>query len=165
MLQISAVLLLVSGTVWTQEAGLPGLFDPEVFRNSVDVRSSLATLNRALDDPQEWDRLSRRILMIDGVASSVAVYADEADEFYAEIELVGGAWIGVERVEIYRAWVVVDDPLFSGRILERAPRDPAPDSILRNDRLLVAARIIDIFTEEDGTVVPVLAAYEIRTMR
>lgn len=165
VLPIALVMALTSGLAAGQDAGLPDLFDPEVFRNTIDVGSSLATLTRAVDDPQEWNRLVGRILLLDGVASSVAVYVDEDDEYYAEIELVSGAWHGVERVEIYRAWVVVDDPAFSGRILERAPREPVPDSILRNDRLLVAARILDLFTEPDGVVVPVLGAYGIRTLR
>lgn len=165
VLQIAVVLVLCSGTAWTQGPALQGLFDPEVFRSSVDVRSSLATLTRAVDDPVEWERLTNRVLLLDGVAASLAVYVDEADEYYAEIELITGAWHGVERVEVFRAWVVLDDPLFSGRLAERAPRDPDPELILRNDRILVAARILDRFTEPDGTVVPVLGAFEIRPMR
>ncbi|TVR71781.1 MAG: hypothetical protein EA427_04010 [Spirochaetaceae bacterium] len=159
------MLVLCSGTAWTQGSALQGLFDPEVFRNNVDVGSSLASLTRAIENPEEWERLSNRILLLDGVAASLAVYVDEADEYYAEIELITGAWHGVERVEVYRAWVVVDDPIFSGRLAERAPRDPDPDLILRNDRILVAVRILDLFTEPDGAVVPVLGAFDIRKMR
>ena len=162
VLSFAVVLMLVSGMGWTQGAALQGLFDPELFRNSVDVRSSLTTLTRAMDDPEEWARLSDRILLLDGVAASLSVYIDQEDEFYAEIELVTGAWHGVERVDIYRAWVIMDDPIFSGRVAERAPRERDPELILRSDRILVAARILDIFVEPDGTAVPVLGAYEIR---
>ncbi len=165
VLLFTAVLLLMSGTVSSQEASLPGLFDPETFRESVDVRSSLATLTRAVDDPQAWETLSQRILVLDGVVSSLAVYVDEEDEYYAEIELVAGAWQGVERVEIYRAWVVLDDPVFAGLLTERPPRDPDPNLIVRNNRVLLAARLVDLFVEEDGTAVPVLVAYDIRNVR
>lgn len=164
-LQIALAIMLVSAPAWTQDSVLQGLFDPEEFRNSIDLQSSLATLSRAVENPDEWDRLSGRVLLLDGVASSLIVYVDEDDEYYAEIELVGGAWRGVEEVEVFRAWLVIDDPYFSDRLAERAPREPDPNLVVRNDRILVAARIADRFTDEDGNTVPVLSVYDIRTMR
>jgi hypothetical protein len=165
VLPVVMFMVLVSGLAWTQEMGLSETLPPDVFRREVDMRSSLATLTAALDDPDEWDRLSRQVILLDGVASSLSVYLDEEGEYYAEINLVNGAWRGVDRVEIYKAWIVLDNPTFSGLIAERAPRDPPPGLIVRNDRVLVAGRVVDIFVEDDGSRVPVVLAYDIRAMR
>ncbi len=158
------VAALAAPPVWAQEPTLSELFRPDVFRQLVDLQSSLGTINRALTNPEELDRLGQRILVLDGVAASLMVYADSEDEFYAEIELVSGAWRGVEEVEMYRAYLVLDDPIFSGRVLERAPRDPGPDLILRGRRLLVAAELVDVHIDSDGTPVPVLVAFEVRPL-
>lgn len=139
--------------------------DVQTFRELVDMNSSLATLFHAASNPAALDEMWDRVFLLDGVAASLMVFVDDGEEFYAEIELVSGAWRGLQEVELHRAYVVLDDPAFSGRVLERAPRDPSPELILRNRRLLVAARLLDIHQDADGTAVPVLLAFDARPLR
>ena len=155
---------IVSAPVVAQESA-SAIQDPAAFRRSVDVGITLADLAAAVDDPDRLQALAERVLILDGVAASITVYSTDPADFYVELELVGGAWDGVEEVEIFSAFVILDDPAFSDRVAERVPRDPPERLILRNDRVLVAARLVSVAEVGAGNVVPVLQAYDIRPLR
>jgi hypothetical protein len=138
------------------------LLDPEQFLQAVDLESSIASINDAIADPEALEELAGRVLVLDGVVASILLYSDDPADYYAEVELVSGRWDGVREVVMNRAYVVLADGRFAGRLAERAPREPDPDLVLRNDHILIAARLIDLTEDDMGEIVPLLLAYEIR---
>lgn len=123
---------------------------------------SLEDLARAATNPRQWQELQGKTLLLEGVAATVMVYTDETDQFYAEIELVGGAWQGVQEVSLFRAWLVLDSPAFSGRVAQRPPRSPSPGLIQRSSRVLAAVEPLEVYTQQDGTPVPVVRVLDLR---
>lgn len=138
------------------------LLQPDRFLEAVDLQTSLASLNAAIDDPALRQDLAGRVLIIDGVVASILLYSDDPADYYAEVELVSGSWDGVRSVEMHRAYAVLADGRFSGRLAERPPRDPDPNLILRNDHVLMAARLLDLTEDDMGTMVPLVLVYELR---
>ncbi|MFP4153583.1 MAG: hypothetical protein ACLFSV_12115 [Alkalispirochaeta sp.] len=157
----------IVGTVGAQSGqDTPGLLEsPQAFRESIDLRTSLYELNLAVEDIALLEELAGRALILEGTAAVVTVYSEDPADYYSELEIVSGRWDGVESVQIYRAYVFLDDPVFIGRIAERAPRDPDPALILRNDRVLVAGRLVSLAEDPEGHLVPVIHGYDIRALR
>ncbi len=155
---------LISGSLAAQSVAISTV-DSAAFRRSVDLGTSLADLAGAVSNLDALDELAQRVLVIDGIASSITVFSEDPTDFYVELELVGGTWSGVESVEMHRTVVILDDPIFDGRVAERAPRDPAPRLIVRNDRVLVAGRLISLAEDGSGDLIPVLQAFDIRPIR
>lgn len=152
--------LIAITTVPAQEES--PLLQPDRFLEMVDLQTSLASLNAAIDDPAMLQELAGRVLILDGVVASILLYSDDPADYYAEVELVSGSWNGVRSVEMHRAYAVLADGRFSGRLAERPPREPDPSLILRNDHVLLAARLVDLTEDDMGSVVPLLLVYEIR---
>ena len=96
----------------------------EQFRDAVAFRTSLADVSSATNDMAELQEMAQRVLILDGVASSVTVYSVEEDDFYVEVELVSGSWNGMESMNVHSAYVVLDDASFADQVAEREPRDP-----------------------------------------
>lgn len=138
------------------------LGSPSEFRDAVALEVSLQDLTRAVDDMEQLQAMAERVLILEGIATSITVYSQDPQDFYVELELVGGTWEGVEQVEMHHAYVVFDDPEFAGRLAERAPRDTDASVIVRNDRVLIAGQLVSVAEIEDGEVVPVIQAYALR---
>lgn len=138
---------------------------PDAFREAVDIQLSLADLDAAVDDMTALEEIANRVVVLEGIASSITVYSEDPSDFYVELELVGGRWSGVESVEMYKAYIYIDDPTFAGRLAERPPRDPDPSLIVRNDRVLIAGRLVSLAEDPEGRLVPVLQAYDLRPIR
>jgi len=157
----------IAGTAGAQSAqDTPGLLEsPQAFRESVDLQTSLYELNLAVEDMALLEELAGRALVLEGTAAVVTVYSEDPADYYVELEIVSGRWEGVESVRMYRAYVFLDDPAFIGRIAEREPREPDPALILRNDRVLVAGRLVSLAEDPEGRVVPVVHGYDIRALR
>lgn len=137
----------------------------EQFRDAVAFRTSLADVSTATNDMAELQEMAQRVLILDGVASSVTVYSVEEDDFYVEVELVSGSWNGMESMNVHSAYVVLDDASFADQVAEREPRDPPDDMILRNRRVLVAGRLVNVAESPSGTLIPVIQAFEARVIR
>jgi hypothetical protein len=154
-------------TVVTSAVAQMPVDSPDSFRASVDLGTTLIELDQATGDMARLEELSRRVLILNGTVNAVTVYSEEPDDYYVEMEIVSGRWHGVESVRIYRAYVFFDDPVFTGRMAERAPREPDPDSdlILRNDNVLIAGKLVSVAEDPEGHPVPVLQAYEIRLLQ
>lgn len=161
-LVVACLLLVAVATIPAQEES--PLLQPDIFLESVDLGTSLASLNAAIDDPAKLQELAGRVLILDGVVASILLYSDDPADYYAEVELVGGSWDGVRSVRMYRSYLVFTDERFSGRLAERPPREPDPELIVRNDHVIVAARLIDLTEDDTGSIVPLLLAYEIRAL-
>ncbi len=138
---------------------------PETFRSTIDLQTSLAELDAAAEDMILLETLAEKVLILDGTVNSITVYPEEPDDFYVEMEIVSGRWNGVESVRIFRSYIFFDDAAFTGRMAERSPRQPDPSLILRNDRVLVAGRLVSLAEDPEGRPVPVIHAYDIRPIR
>ncbi len=160
---VVAVVLLLSALIVGAQEESP-LLQSDRFLETVDMQTSLASLNAAIDNPELLQDLANRVLILDAIVASILLYSDDPNDYYAEVELVGGSWEGVQNVEMHRAYAVLTDGRFAGRLAERAPRDPNPDLILRNSRILLAARLVDLTEDDMGQLVPLVLAYEIRTI-
>ncbi|MFP4374805.1 MAG: hypothetical protein ACLFPO_10775 [Spirochaetaceae bacterium] len=105
-----------------------------------------------------------RLLMLDGVVSSIEVLDPEEASFSARIELVTGEWQGLERVALYSAYVDIAGPEFFSRIPSRRNRSDSPDTIAANEPVLVVGRFEGVTPDLDGTPVPVVRGLYIRAL-
>lgn len=139
-----------------------GALDRQAFIDLVRFDTSLSELEAAVDDPDLTESLIDRILVFDGVVSSVAVWqADTPQDFYSEIEIVSGTWTSVATIETHRALIVAAGPSFAPRVFARQPREPEPGQVYRTQRVLIAGTLQG-FAELGGQELPVVQAYEIR---
>ncbi|MEX2444950.1 MAG: hypothetical protein WD492_15220 [Alkalispirochaeta sp.] len=164
IIRVGLVLALAVAHIPAQEAPV-SLETAEQFRDAVAFGTSLAEVSAAADDMSLLQEMAERVLILDGIAASVTVYSVEEDDFYVEVELVSGSWDGMETVNVHSAYVVLDDPFFSEQVAEREPRDPPDDMILRNRRVLVAGRLVNVAEAPDGKLVPVIQAFQVRVIR
>lgn len=164
MFRAFGVLVLIAAPLVGQESP-GGLETPGQFRSAINLGVSLGDVSRATGDMETLQEMAERVLILDGTAASITVYSTDPADFYVELELVGGSWRGPDTVEVYSAYVVLDDPAFADRVAERVPRDPPPQLILRNDRVLIAGRLVSVAETPDGELVPVIQAFDLRPLR
>ena len=88
--------------------------------------------------------------MLDGTVSDLTILDKEQGSFRARIELISGEWIGTEDVRSYACLIDFSGPASSRCSRPGAPRDPAPDMVLLNSRVLVVARPIGLTTSHQG---------------
>ncbi len=154
------IVVLSTMPLWAQDAPLP--LTPEEFASLVDFGTSLEELNAAIETGR-LDEYQDRIIVVDGTVASAMVYSPDPNDFYAEVELVGGRWIGLDAVDINRAYIVMMGPEFAERVPERPPREPVPGQIVRNSEIIVAGTIYDVTPDDQGRLVPLIVAYDART--
>ena len=148
-------LLLVVGTV-----AIAAPIDD--FSSVIDFSISTAELVELIRAGQ-YDRLdSERLLVLQGSVASTLVLDPTAETYQALVELVASQWVGLDSIEVYRVYVLLEGPEFSNRVVERLPRDPGPEIILTNSELLVIAAFIGVTDGDDGSVIPVVTAIVIR---
>jgi hypothetical protein len=164
LFRLAGVLTIVALPVLAQDGGA-AIGSREDFLETIALEVTLADVSMAVEDMDALEALASRVLLLDGVASSITVYSTDPADYYVELELVGGAWSGLEAIEVYSAYIVFDHSGFENRFAERVPRDPPPELILRNDRVLIAGRLVSIAETPTGDLVPVLQAYDIRPLR
>jgi hypothetical protein len=144
-------------------AVLPAV-EPQEFYDVVAYEETLKslTLTIAEEGPEALD--TERIHLLDGLVSEITVIDPNPESFLAELILVNGEWQGLEEVEMYQAYVYLEGPEFAERVPERAPREPSEDMILANQRLLVAARIVDVYYDEQDRGFPVAMGFRVRKL-
>lgn len=152
----AVVLILVSATVPAVE--------PEEFYNVVAYDATLKslTITIAEEGPEALD--TERIHLLDGLVSEVTIIDPNPESFLAELILVNGEWQGLDEVEMYQAYVYLEGPAFAERVPERVPREPTEEMILPNQRLLVAARIVDVYYDEQNRGFPVAMGFQVRKL-
>ena len=138
--------------------------EPEEFFEIVAYEHSLESLVRTIEEegPQGLD--TERIHILDGLVSEVTVLDPNPETFLAELILVNGEWLGLEEVEMYQAFVYLEGPEFAERIPERMPRNPGEEIIQPNQKLLVAAKIVDVYYDEQDRGFPVVRGISIRRL-
>jgi hypothetical protein len=136
----------------------------EDFNNIVDFDFSIREISAAAA-AGDVENLPERLVIIDGSVASRLVIDGNAETYVAQIELVGGEWLGVEEVVTYRCYLLLQGPRFANSVPARRTRTQHPDEIVLNSRILVVARLLGLFDLENGTTVPVLDALLIRKMQ
>jgi hypothetical protein len=134
------------------------------FEEVVAFEQSLKTLSVSVRRGDS-SPVDERLLIIDGVVSTIDVRDPEESTFRARIELVSGEWRGLEEVVMYNAYVDVAGPEFFRRIPTRRSRADTPDAIVSNEPLLVVGRFTGVDLDEEGSPVPVIEAYYARPLQ
>ncbi len=150
MRKLMAFALLMTATV-----ALPAI--PGELERVIDFDVSISTLSELVQTGQ-YDRIdTERHFILEGVVASIQVFDPEPDSFQALIEVVSSNWVGVERIEVHRVYVLVEGPQYAERLPERVPADPDPRIIRTNQRLLVVGPFIGTATLEAAEAPVVLA--------
>ena len=138
--------------------------DPQEFYDIVAYDATLKSLTTTIAEEGPGALDTDRIYLLDGLISEVTILDPNPETFLAELVLVNGEWRGVEEVEMYQAFVYVEGPSFSERIPERPPREPSEEMILANQRVLVAATIVDVHYDEQDRGFPVVRGIGVREL-
>lgn len=124
----------------------------------VSFKTTIAELHRAAQSGDDSGIPLDRLLVIDAEIGSITNRADSDEAFTAEIELVGGAWSGEDRIDLYRAYAIFDSPKFREDFSRRSAT-----RLLAGDRIIVLCRYVGIGVDYDETTpVAVLEAFDLR---
>ncbi len=130
-------------------------------KSPVAFSVTIADLHRAAQSGDDSAIPLDKSLVIDAEIGSITVRADTDDEFIAEVELIGGSWVGEERIDLLRAYAVFESPRFRDDFSRRSAT-----RLLPGDRLLVLCRYLGIGVDYDEkTPVSVLEAFALRRSR
>jgi len=140
--------------------------DREDFDGIVDFQATLESLARQAARQPDALIQNEDVLILDGVVSSVSVLNSEPESFRAEIELVTGEWVGLERIVMYKAVVQVSGPDFAPRIPTRRSRSRPPGGVIeRNQRVVVVGTVSDVTNDsQTGRTIPVIDAFYVRNL-
>ncbi len=138
---------------------------PEEFRQVVAFDVTVASLAEAAENDPEALLNDSRMFIVDGVVGSVTVIDDNPDSYLVQLELVDGRWYGTQRIDVFRVYVLAEGPEYEAFFPARPAADAGGSVIQRNERVLIAARIADIFEDQRGGRYAVLAAQELRVIR
>ncbi len=151
---ILALLLVVGAVAFAAPA--------DDFSSVIDFSISTAELVQLVQAGQD-DRIDPgKLLILQGSVASTLVLDPTVETYQALVELVASRWVGLEKIQVYRVYVLLEGPEFSNRVVERLPRDPGPEIILANSELLVIGAFIGVADDDDGSVIPVVTAIAVR---
>ena len=135
---------------------------PDDFQATIDFDMSLSRLYKLVQDGA-YDLIDPdRYMILQGSVASTTVLDSNEETYRSQLEIVGGEWVGLESISIYRVYVLLAGPEFAARVPDRPPRNPGPEVILTNSVVMVVGRFIDVREEEDGSVSPVIEAIAVR---
>ncbi|MFW5738303.1 MAG: hypothetical protein ACOCVO_00115 [bacterium] len=143
---------------------IPGIsqITPQEFESVINFEDSIESL-ATLVNTGAYDQIDAdRYHVLDGVVASTQIFDPDPESFQAVIELVSSRWIGLERIEAYHIYVLVEGPEYAVRIPERMPRDPGPEVIQTNQELLVIGPFIGTAMLDASTEVAVIQAVALR---
>lgn len=138
---------------------------PEEFRALVAFDVTIASLAEAAETDPETLLNDNRVFIVDGVLGSVTVIDDNPDSYLVQLELVDGRWHGTERIDVFRVYVIAEGPEYEAFFPARPTPNAGGSVIQRNERILIAAQMADIFEDQLGGRYAVLTAQELRVVR
>ncbi|MCA1755095.1 MAG: hypothetical protein LC641_10435, partial [Spirochaeta sp.] len=95
----------------------------------------------------------------------VTIIDDNPDTYLVQLEMVDGRWHGTQRIDVFRVYVLAEGPEYQAHFPARPSPDAGDTVIQRNERVLIAARVADIFEDELGGRYAVLSAQQLRVVR
>lgn len=121
---------------------------------------TIADLHRAALDGDDRGIPGDKDLVVDAKIGSITIVEETDESFSAEVELIGGSWLGEENVELYRAYALFDGPAFRDLFSRRSST-----RLLPGDKVLVLGTYVGIGTDyDDSTPVAVVEAKELRRL-
>ena len=146
---------------------LPGALhslDRKDFDAIVDFSITIKTLNlHGETDPSFLD--TDKLLLLNGTVSSISFVNPKQENFVVQVELVSGEWVGLEEVKSYNCTVIFQGSEFYRLFPRRRPKNPSPDMISANNRVLVVAKAQNRVTNEAGELHWLLEGFYIRRIR
>ena len=112
------------------------------FERIVDFSITLKSLSVAAEGNASLS--TARLAMLDGTVSEVTILDKEQETFRARIELISGEWFGLDDVKSYACYVEFAGPEFFKVFPAKAPRNPGPNVIVQNTRVVVVARPLQV---------------------
>jgi len=112
----------------------------------LDFSIRLADLHQAAESGDDRAIPGGKSLLIDADIGSITVRADTADQFVAEVELLGGAWRGEDAVSLFRAYAVFEGLDYKESFSPRSPQRLQP-----GQHLLVLAQYLGLGVDYDET--------------
>ena len=138
---------------------------PEEFRELVAFDVTIAALAEAAETNPEALLNDPRVFIVDGVLGSVTIIDSNPETYFVQLELVDGRWHGTERIDVFRVYVLAEGPEYEALFPARPSPDAGDSVIQRNERVLIAARMAEVFEDERGGRYAVLDAQELRVVR
>lgn len=131
------------------------------FNKVVDFGATLETLSKeaAAKKPVSTNG---RLVVLNGVASSIESLSNDPKQFYVMIELVDGKWHGLQSISLYRCYVLLRGQRFASQVLLHPSNNPPANAVQTNSQLLVVGDVKGVVAAPDGEDVPVVEAYFIR---
>jgi hypothetical protein len=103
-----------------------------------------------------------RYYVLEGSVASTQIFNSDPEAFQGVIELVSSFWVGLERIEAFHIYVLVEGPEFAARLPDRTPSTPDPRIIAPNQRLVVIGPFIGTAMLDETTEVAVIQAVAVR---
>ncbi|MFN2311063.1 MAG: hypothetical protein ABR590_03305 [Spirochaetia bacterium] len=138
---------------------------PEEFRELVAFGVTIEALAESANTDPDSLLNDDRVFIIDGVLGSVTIIDDNPDTYLVQLEMVDGRWHGTQRIDVFRVYVLAEGPEYQAHFPARPSPDAGDTVIQRNERVLIAARVADIFEDELGGRYAVLSAQQLRVVR
>jgi hypothetical protein len=110
------------------------------FEKVVDFSVTLKTVAAAAAG--EAALPANRLFILNGTVSEITFLNKEKASFQVRIRLISGEWVGLEEVKMYTCLVTFSGPRFFPDFPARPPKDPGPDTVLADTRILVVARAL-----------------------
>jgi len=143
-------------------AALAPASTPEEFEQIINFEDSIETLAELVRS-QQYDQIDvERYFILEGAVASTQIFNPDPEGFQAVIELVSSRWIGLEEIEVYHIYVLVEGPEYAARLPERLPRDPGPEIIQTQQRLVVVGPFIGTAMLNETLEIPVVQAVALR---
>ncbi len=135
---------------------------PEEFDSVVDFSTTLKDLSQQVQSDGGASVDPNRYLILEGTVASIMIADPNPDSYVAVVELVRGEWIGLEQINLFRVYVIMEGPTFAERLPLRMPRDPGPEIITTNSKLMVIGQFQGVDEGAGGEAVPVVRAAFVR---
>jgi len=108
------------------------------FEKVVDFSITLKTLAAVAEGKTPLS--TGRLAMLEGTVSNVTILDKEQETFRVRVEIISGEWFGLDDVKSYTCLVEFAGPEYFKVFPAKAPRNPGPNVVVQNNRLVVIGR-------------------------
>ncbi len=135
---------------------------PDEFDQIINFEDSIETLAELVRN-QQYDQIDvERYFILEGAVASTQIFNPDPESFQAVIELVSSRWLGLEEIEVHHVYVLVEGSEYAARLPQRLPRDPGPEIIQTQQRLVVVGPFIGTAMLNETLEIPVVQAIALR---
>jgi hypothetical protein len=135
------------------------------FDNTVNFSLNIEQIDTLVSQSKQAQIDRNRYLILNGAVASIEIIRPDEKDFLALIELVSGKWTGLEKVSLYRVYVILSGPEYFKRLPAQPPRTPEPGMIAVNDKILVVGTFADVGQAPDGKMVAVIRGDKVRLLQ